>query len=718
MDRFISTDPAAIARLKSGDSLAASRAPSSAVASRSAAACMPDAVCMSDMSESDLTDGELPVASSASKTSARNKCLSLPFLRANKHEFPWLHIPDNNTPAMILYKEQGQLLCLVCNKRLRPTKKTHLVLHHSSKHSTHQDIAAAIEMMQEMGPRTMYIAAGLRLAGLLPNGFDTLRAVQFATMAGALSDAVPERHGVTKHVAKFTTLLHAEICASMAGKPVVLVIDESSSLLDSMRDAPAVMATVIMSLDDASCALLDVTAMKYPDSAAVASYIQRVVNEANLNPSRIVGFMADNVSYMTAAADILKDVPGYEKWQRFRCIAHILNLVVKQLLPACGPIEPILRTMASLWSNGSREVKRALMTVLGSEVTKGNDTRWAHFMEGVEHMLKPMSEERGQLRWFAAADALNGVDARNMSPTAQTLLSQMQQTPIIVGVAVANALLADVPALLRELQGHPMSLSCLRSVHSFFMTLRSPQSIESAVDNALLGAMAQLQAKMEDHCLCVPDCGCYAGGIMDSVAVATLKDSVSKALSTCRDIVARNYLKGMAQLVKQKALTYDSVAADWPSVVKSALAPQMLSKYVRDDLVSAAQYAAVLRSLPARLTQGLHGGDADSFASPSGALDVYCTRVQALPLSSAAVERVFSVMTRLLSDRLRSRMTAPTLLGDIFLMANGGIAKQLLQAAAATAALQAGMVAQQGGKQVMICRAGGKRPRSCAEPSG
>ena len=205
---------------------------------------------------------------------------------------------------------------------------------------------------------------------------------------------------------------------------------------------------------------------------------------------------------------------------------------------------------------------------------------------------------------------------------------------------------------------------------------------------------------------------------MDSVAVATLKDSVSKALSTCRDIVARNYLKGMAQLVKQKALTYDSVAADWPSVVKSALAPQMLSKYVRDDLVSAAQYAAVLRSLPARLTQGLHGGDADSFASPSGALDVYCTRVQALPLSSAAVERVFSVMTRLLSDRLRSRMTAPTLLGDIFLMANGGIAKQLLQAAAATAALQAGMVAQQGGKQVMICRAGGKRPRSCAEPSG
>ena len=694
MDRFVTSDPADVARLKSGDSC--TRVPRLVMQASAAA---------SDSAVVDCPSGK--PSKTKSKSVPERQSLSLAFLGKHHHEFPWLHLPKAKTNAMTLYLQEGRLVCTVCRTDLKPTKKEHLVHHHETKHVAHQDIASALDYM-DSATRAMYVAADLRLAGLLPNGFDTLREVEFATMAGALADAVPERHIVTAHVAKFNAKLRAEICASMADKPVILVIDESSSTLDSMRSEPAVMATVIINLEDASCALLDVTAMKYPDAAAVAKYIQNVLSSAGIHPTRVVGFMADNVSYMTAAADILREVPGYDTWQRFRCIAHILNLLVKQLLPACGPVEPVLRALSALWSGGSLQVKKALQPVLGSAVTKGNDTRWAHFMEGVEHMMGDME---GEPRWFATAAALSAVDASKMSATAQSLLEQMQQTRVIVGFAVAHALLAEVPDMLRELQGHPISLKCMLTVHNFFMTLRSPHSIESAVDNALLGAVAQLEGTLEEHCISLPARSCYGGGVLDSLAVAALKDSLGKALHTCRDIVARNYLKGMARLVKQKAITYDSVACDWPSLAKSAL--KHLEPLVFRHVVSASQYSAVLRSLPVRLTDGLHADDGDDGLMPaSGALAVYFTRMQAIPLSSAAVERVFSVMTRLLSDKLRSRMASDTLLGDIFLMANRDRAKLLLRAAASTASLNAGMTVQSEGKRLVYTRAGSKRQRA------
>ena len=68
---------------------------------------------------------------------------------------------------------------------------------------------------------------------------------------------VPERHLVSSLIAKFNIKLRTRIIDQLADSPLVLVIDESTSGLDSMREKPAVMATVGLNLDDGSCALLD-----------------------------------------------------------------------------------------------------------------------------------------------------------------------------------------------------------------------------------------------------------------------------------------------------------------------------------------------------------------------------------------------------------------------------------------------------------------------------
>ena len=482
--------------------------------------------------------------------------------------------------------------------------------------------------------------------------------------------------------------------------------------------SPAVMATVVLNLDDGSCALLDVTAMKYPDAAAVVSYVQDVVASARLDPKQVVGLMADNVSYMTAAVNTLVELPGYQGWQRFRCVAHIINLVVQQILPACGEIEPMLRTTATLWNHGSQPVKAALRGVLGSAVTKGNDTRWAHFMEGVAHMV---GKEDGQMRWWRTLSALSSVDSKYLSDTAQSYIARLEQTRMIVGFAVAHSILGEVPALLTALQGQPMTISCMQSVHGFFSQMRDQSSISAMVENAIQGALALLNGTLDDRTICLPAVCSYNGGVLLPMDLIALKDKLGKALHTSKDIVDRNYMKLMHKVVRQKAIVCPDVHVAWRPLAKNAIKPNRLKSIVRQDLVSGSQYAAVLRSLQSRLSENLKAtalpGEAhcdeesENIVPAPASLSLYSRRVNALPLSSASVERVFSVMTRQLSDACRSRMLPETLLGDIFLMANRPITKAMLAERSAEIALGQGIAVRQLGAAVVIARAGNKRAR-------
>lgn len=59
------------------------------------------------------------------------------------------------------------------------------------------------------------------------------------------------------------------------------------------------------------------------------------------------------------------------------------------------------------------EVRKALKSVLGSQIARGNDTRWAYFLEAIAHMMEPIETQatpyslpQSELRWRAVQRVL------------------------------------------------------------------------------------------------------------------------------------------------------------------------------------------------------------------------------------------------------------------------------------------------------------------------
>ena len=235
MDAFLSTAPEDVARLRSGHAVTATRYAASTSS-------------ISDPTTDTTANAVQPSNSTSCQTNSpeskkkRDYTLSLRYLKSVQRDFPWLAVPIPKTPGMTLYQTEGRVLCNVCGETLKPSKRQHLESHHETAHVVHQDIASAFPS-DAMLDRALYSTVSLRMGGVLPNGFDTLRSVGYTSISGASADSVPERHLVSSLIAKFNIKLRTRIIDQLADSPLVLVIDESTSGLDSMREKPGLCST-------------------------------------------------------------------------------------------------------------------------------------------------------------------------------------------------------------------------------------------------------------------------------------------------------------------------------------------------------------------------------------------------------------------------------------------------------------------------------------------
>ena len=91
-------------------------------------------------------------------------------------------------------------------------------------------------------------------------------------------------------------------------------------------------------------------------------------------------------------------------------------------------------------------------------------------------------------------------------------------------------------------------------------------------------------------------------------------------------------------------------------------------------------------------------------------LDVYTRRVLNVPLSSAAVERVFSIVTRLLDDTRRNQLGQDSLLAELYLHCNKQTALKLVREVAEQQAHATGR--RIGDVVVVRAETGNKRKRA------
>lgn len=141
----------------------------------------------------------------------------------------------------------------------------------------------------------------------------------------------------------------------------------------------------------------------------------QVTEKKVLKASQILAVISDNASYMTKCVADLRKRAGFEHVLHLRCVAHTLSLQVKTLLGTLDALEPTLKSISKLWSR-SLPIRNALKKAVGSPITRGNDTRWAYYLEAVEHLLEVAEYPRvlggtvKRLRWEVLQETLQSIE--------------------------------------------------------------------------------------------------------------------------------------------------------------------------------------------------------------------------------------------------------------------------------------------------------------------
>ena len=596
-------------------------------------------------------------------------------------------LPPTSSTAWLHYQQSGILRCKWCGIGHMVKKSEHAERHAlmcKSKPVAGDSTPLLTQSQSQQLQSIAFCCANISYRAVEAMG--TLMVRQMLQCAAMVS-----RRTAVKHVREFAeSKLNGVLQAVIQQDPVVLAIDESTSFLDSLQDRPRAVAMACTSLQSGKTVTLHLALLERCNSQALVEVVQRVVDSGTLKADQIVAVIGDNASYMTSFVEKLKLHRRFHHVVQLRCVAHTISLQVETLMVAIPGLQPMLKSLASLRSRQSAEINEAMKSVLGSQITKGNDTRWAYYIEALDHLLErtgDMEQElaafmRGEaaaprLRWHDASKAIASLQtASDSRGTLRSTVSKLKDMKVLLGAKALMLLLPNVASFFKQVQaaGIPANGgSPARDVHALFVRLSKEQP-KSMVKAAVTEAAEQLGWTPSSGGEKVYYCG--PTYMLDSAAAIGVVDSFVVALERVRAGIKRNYTEDMRKLMKMKHALDPAVAM--PGNADAAYNP---STYPLRSMVPKAEHSTLMHELSAYLSQ-------DEFASARAGRQVplqrhwellkpslpclasYALKLSTVPMSSAAVERVFSVMSGIEGNKLRNRLGKRTFMAEMMIKAN------------------------------------------------
>jgi len=134
-----------------------------------------------------------------------------------------------------------------------------------------------------------------------------------------------------------------------------------------------------------------------------------VMQQYDLDRSRLVALVLDNVSYGEVAYDSLQSEPGFNRLIKIGCIAHILNLMAtaytqQAFFPATNALlEQLRKVLCTKHGKLERRVRKAFTEQLGRStiVLDFVRTRWSEWLD----TLHWVHDNSGQLSAWLASEA-------------------------------------------------------------------------------------------------------------------------------------------------------------------------------------------------------------------------------------------------------------------------------------------------------------------------
>lgn len=594
------------------------------------------------------------------------------------------------------YRATGLLTCRCCLSQI--TVKT--VVHAEQHWKKHKELAGAAPASPTPvlldKKLNLAVAAALTLADVSYRSADTLRLSGFETLVRC-GPGIPERHALPGLVTEFARgQLESMIRDACRDAPVVLAVDESSSHWPTLEDRPRVLSIVCINLHTGvECCMY----VNNKDSCTADTVKQAIIDQVSekkvLKASQILAIISDNASYMTKCVADLRKRAGFEHVLHLRCVAHTLSLQVKTLLGTLNALEPTLKSISKLWSR-SLPIRTALKKAVGSPITRGNDTRWAYYLEAVEHLLEVAEYPRAlggtvkRLRWEVLQETLQsiegvGEDKRQIIAKACHFFDMPNN---LFHTCVLHVLLANATSVFRAVQvSGAAKLTCSASCVVDLRRLMDKLS-NGAGHTALLVQVTHDAARELEWTVRGGDMVDKHSKLkLEKTEIRAIMAKVQEGLAAVAANVEKHYDSNMRRLVALKRALNPQLSEPLPQG-KALLNRQLL--WTHDFSMARLQRLKDQLKCFAEAEHTLVPGDTlavywERLAPAFDELAQFALNIHNVPLSSAGAERVFSVLEHMQSDVVRSRLSEPVFMAELLIKSNRPLAQQHVQSIATQA---------------------------------
>lgn len=614
------------------------------------------------------------------------RTLSYRKLLAAYKQAGWFIMPKIHSSEWQSYQQTGLLQCTDCGRQLVVAKTEH-VLRHATVHDTPDSVTQIAPVSDPAAGRAVSVL--FTLAGVSYRSQEMLRAHGLQNL---LKHGPPlaSRKFAAKNVREFAEKdLPGLLRQVVADSPCVLAIDESTAFWQGMEKAPRVTALVCVNLETGEDCCLLVEATEKCNADTIVEHVRTLIRTHTLCAAQLVGIVCDNASYMTSALSKLQSFTNLKHLLHLRCTAHTLSLQVRNILDSVKALQPLLSSIGSLWSRGGA-ARAAMDGVVGSPVTRGNDTRWAYYLEALDHMMEatgtfphlPGDVPTPRLRWHDLKATLEKMKDADMSSTASQVLAKLKNHRLLLAAKTISLLCDGFAAVFTSVQSrgeaNPAAWPA-REVLTKFAKLSdpTPQPMLQRVVRDAAEALGWERSSEGDYVL-------EARVLVMQSQRQQLLTQLQEGLHRCRESIGRNFTGTIKQIAQLK---------------------QALDPHIRGGIAASRANKAVLVQ-PEVLAQGhsvqelkdqfvsyCNGEFAErrpeqslldywcKLAPVCPALAAYAQRVLRLPLSSASVERVFSAMAEMESHKTRTQLQPDGFLAELMVKANRSITTQhVLQA--------------------------------------
>ena len=466
---------------------------------------------------------------------------------------------------------------------------------------------------------------------------------------------------------------HAEAISRLRGAPLAAIVDESTTSWPTLSDQPRLVAVVLQNLTTNFSACIDIIPETTASGDTVREIIRKSIMDNDLGISSLMAVISDNAAYMVKCVRDLNKKHDFAALH-VRCSAHMLNLLVEKWLHSTVHMS-VLYQLAAFIRTGKKQDVDHITAVVNSDMMKGTATRWTYYLDAIAALLTRTMPPKPYDQVFrdppVRVELLRQIVSSKLpaSPLDDALSMPFVQERF----AFAQHELGTARALFTRLQSRVGD--SLQDVMDLQVLLRKWRRPAHDMDGLKTAANLMLRQYQRSRELFITEE--FVSSMQPRVAHALGKMSLSiehnwilmdefLALKTLLNPSTRNLAVGTFPKLAQGFLNLPEGAphaASWNAwllargdvlALSTQLASYVSSAWTCDTDQPAAMYWQSRMAIWPDLAR-------------------MALAVVQLPLSSAEVERVFSTVTLMEIEKIRSSLGGENFLTELKLRANPGL---------------------------------------------